>query len=106
MVPGTYVLLNLNNDEGWRGWVILSQGDRWAKLLSPATLETRTIPADDLDRLEPAQVGTFSPARLAARLRAKMVEAARYGWRFSQRNAERAAAMMDDLATDTVEATP
>lgn len=92
MEPGDYVFVNLG--DGWRGYVILSLGDRWAKLFHTADGETVSLPADRFLSLEPCNVGHVEPAKIAERIERNAADWQRYGRRFSMANAMKAAQMM------------
>lgn len=70
---------------GRRGWFVI-EGDKWATLFSPASLETVRLPIEEYDALE-AELSPFDRARMIERLEANIALADRHRFKFSQSNA-------------------
>lgn len=77
-------------DEGWRPFVVVGLGEKWATLFQPATLTTLKVARVEFDRYA-KPLGRKAPKKSAARvIAARVAEAGKYGFEFNRAVAGRA----------------
>lgn len=77
-------------DEGWRPFVVVGLGEKWATLFQPATLQTLKVARVEFDRYA-KPLGRKAPKKTVARvIRERLAEAAKYGFEFNRAVAGRA----------------
>jgi hypothetical protein len=53
---------------GFRGWLVLTIGDKWVRLFSPVSLDTYRLKVDEFDGLKRLEGKTYNPAAMLSRI--------------------------------------
>jgi hypothetical protein len=78
---------------GKRGWFIVSEGDKWVKLFSPATLEVFKLKVSEFDEM-PYEHQEFNRERMIERIEANREVLRKYGHRDGGRTTDRVLAAL------------
>jgi hypothetical protein len=65
--------------QGYRGWIVLTIGQKWVRLFSPALLSCHRLTLDQYDGLRPLEGLTYNTLGMLEKLRQRREVARKYG---------------------------